>query len=133
MAIKIVTKQRDDCFTGHELVDVMKKDRTYSSYTCEAAVLLGRQTRLGRKQRKWTERELAERAGISRATLQKIEKGDLSVAIGLAFEVAALVGVSLFDAQHSSLTGHIARTEDQLALLPSAVRRPRKHAVDDDF
>ena len=115
------------------LVGVMAKDRTYSSYTREAAVLLGRQIRLGRKQRKWTEHELAERAGISRATLQKIEKGDLSVAIGLAFEVAALVGVCLFDAQHSALTGHIARTEDQLAVLPSAVRRPRRQAVDDDF
>lgn len=115
------------------LVGVMTKDRTYSSYTREAAVLLGRQVRLGRKQRKWTEHELAERAGISRATLQKIEKGDLSVAIGLAFEVAALVGVCLFDTQHATLTGHIARTEDQLALLPSAVRKPRRHAVDDDF
>jgi len=111
----------------------MKKDRTYSSYTCEAAVLLGKQIRLGRKQRKWTEHELAERAGVSRATLQKIEKGDLSVAIGLAFEVATLVGMRLFDTQHATLTGHIARTEDQLAVLPSAVRRPRKQAVDDDF
>ena len=111
----------------------MAKDRTYSSYTREAAVLLGRQIRLGRKQRKWTEHELAERAGISRATLQKIEKGDLSVAIGLVFEVAALVGVCLFDAQHSTLTGYIARTEDQLALLLSTVRKPRRHAVDDDF
>jgi len=112
----------------------MTKDRTYSSYTRKAAFLLGRQIRLRRKQqRKWTEHELAERAGISRATLQKIEKGDLSVAIGLVFEVAALVGVCLFDAQHPTLTGHIARTEDQLALLPSAVRKRRRHAVDDDF
>ncbi|MGB5466715.1 MAG: helix-turn-helix transcriptional regulator [Sedimenticolaceae bacterium] len=111
----------------------MAKDRAYFSYTREAAVLLGRQIRLGRKQRKWTERELAERAGISRATLQKIEKGDLSVAIGLAFEVAALVGVRLFDPEPSTLAHHIARIEDQLALLPSAVRRPRKHAIDDDF
>ena len=70
----------------------MTKNRTYSSYTREAAILLGKQIRLGRKQRKWTEHELAERAGISRATLQKIEKGDLSVAIGLAFEAAACRG-----------------------------------------
>ncbi|MGB5494291.1 MAG: helix-turn-helix transcriptional regulator [Sedimenticolaceae bacterium] len=111
----------------------MTKDRTHSSYTCEAAVLLGKQIRLGRKQCKWTEHELAERAGVSRATLQKIEKGDLSVAIGLAFELATLVGVRLFDPEHSTLAHHIARIEDQLALLPSAVRRPRKQAVDDDF
>lgn len=110
----------------------MTKERTYSRYTREAATLLARQIQLGRKQRKWTEHELAGRTGISRATLQKIEKGDLSVAIGLVFEVAALVGVTLFDAERGSLTAHIARTDDKLALLPSAVRRPRK-SVDDEF
>lgn len=94
--------------------------------------MLGKQVRLGRKQRKWTELELADRAGISRATLQKIEKGDLNVAIGLAFEVAALVGVRLFDEERTSLPAHLARTEDKLALLPAAVRRHRK-TVDDDF
>ena len=110
----------------------MAKERTYSRYTREAAILLARQIQLGRKQRKWTAHELVDRAGISRATLQKIEKGDLSVAIGLVFEVAALVGVALFDEQRSSLATHIARTDDKLALLPSAVRNRRK-SVDDEF
>jgi transcriptional regulator with XRE-family HTH domain len=110
----------------------MAKERIYSRYAREAATLLAKQIQLGRKQRKWTEHELAERAGISRATLQKIEKGDLSVAIGLAFEAAALVGVALFDEERSALASHIARTDDKLALLPSAVRQRRK-PVDDDF
>jgi transcriptional regulator with XRE-family HTH domain len=110
----------------------MAKERTYSRYAREAAALLAKQIQLGRKQRKWTERELAERAGISRATLQKIEKGDLSVAIGLAFEAAALVGVALFDEERRALAAHIAHTDDKLALLPSAVRQRRK-PVDDDF
>ena len=110
----------------------MAKDRTYSKYTREAASLLGKQVRLGRKQRKWTEHELADRAGISRATLQKIEKGDLRVAIGLVFEVAVLVGVKLFDEERSSFYGHLARANDKLALLPQAVRKSRK-TVDDDF
>jgi len=110
----------------------MAKERTYSRYTREAASLLARQTQLGRKRRRWTEHELADRAGISRATLQKIEKGDLSVAIGLVFEVAALVGVALFDEERSSLATHIARTDDKLALLPSAVRK-RRNSVDDEF
>lgn len=108
------------------------KQRTYSRYTGEAGALFGKQIRLGRKQRKWTEHELAERAGISRATLQKIEKGDLTVAIGLVFEVAALVGVTLFDEERASLAAHLARTDDKLALLPSAVRA-RKKTLDDDF
>ena len=113
-------------------VDQMAKDRTYSRYTRAAATLLARQIQLRRKQRKWTEQELADRAGISRATLQKIEKGELSVAIGLVFEVAALVGVALFDEAHNSLAANIARTDDKLVLLPSAVRKRRK-PVDDEF
>ena len=108
------------------------KERAYSRYTREAVALLAKQVRLGRKRQKWTEHELADRAGISRATLQKIEKGDLSVAIGLVFEVAALVGVTLFDDELTSLAAHIARTEDKLALLPSTIRKRRK-PVDDEF
>jgi DNA-binding XRE family transcriptional regulator len=111
----------------------MKKDRTYSPCTHEAGVLLGKHVRLGRKEHKWTEHALAERAGISRATLQKIEKGDLRVAIGLVFEVAALVGVELFDDQHSSLVNHIPRADDKLAVLPSAVPKSRTASVDDNF
>lgn len=111
----------------------MAKNRIYSSYTREAASLLGKRIRLGRIQRKWTETELAERAGLSRATLQKIEKGDPSVALGRVFEVATLVGVRLFDAESPRLTDHIDRTNDQLALLPSAVRKSGSADVDDDF
>ncbi len=108
------------------------KSRIYSGYTREAALLLGKQIRLGRKERKWTEQELAERANISRATLRKIENGELSVAIGLVFEAAALVGVKLFDPERTSLDAHLARTDDKLALLPRAVRQ-RGKTVDDDF
>jgi hypothetical protein len=48
------------------------------------------------------------------------------------FEVAALVGVRLFDQEASTLVSHIARTDDKLAVLPRSVRKPRE-AVDDDF
>ena len=111
----------------------MAKNRTYSRYTREAGELLGKLIKLGRKERKWTEHELAGRAGISRATLQKIEKGELNVMIGLVFEVAALVGVNLFDDEQTSLVRHITSADNQLAVLPSAVRKRRKTRVDDDF
>lgn len=110
----------------------MNKARTYTKYGTEAAKLLGKQIRLGRKQRKWSEHELADRAGISRATLQKIEIGNMSVAIGFVFEVAALVGVNLFDPDTTSLARHIARIDDNLALLPKHIH-PGKKLVDDDF
>lgn len=110
----------------------MTKPRTYSRYSIEAAALLGKQIKLGRKQRKWTEHDLAERAGISRATLQKIEKGDLTCIIGLVFEVSTLVGVKLFDAESTSLTMHIERTDDKIALLPKTIHTNKK-PVDDNF
>ena len=110
----------------------MTTPRTYSRHTREALALLGKQIRLGRKQRRWSETELAERAGIARATLQKIEKGDVGSSIGLVFEVAVLVGVPLFDAELPELVRHHARVDDKLALLPKAVRAKRK-AVDDAF
>jgi transcriptional regulator with XRE-family HTH domain len=111
----------------------MAKHRTYSRYTREAGALFGKLIKLGRKERKWTEQELAERTGISRTTLKKIEKGDLSVAIGLVFEAAVLVGIKLFDEERSSLVSHIARADEKLSVLPGAVRKRRKVRIDDDF
>ena len=110
----------------------MTKQRTYSKYALEAATLMGGQIKLGRKQRQWTEKNLADRAGISRATLQKIENGEMSCAIGLVFEVATLVGVKLFEPENVSLSKHIEQTSDKIALLPQRIKT-RKKAVHDDF
>ncbi|MBA2317861.1 MAG: helix-turn-helix transcriptional regulator [Euzebyales bacterium] len=51
-----------------------------------------------RRERRWTVAALAERAGISPVTLRKVEKGDPTVALGAAFEVATLLGIHLFGA-----------------------------------
>jgi len=110
----------------------MTKTRAYSRYSTETANLLGKLIKLGRKQRKWTENELANRTGISRATIKKIEKGELTCAIGLVFEAAALVGVNLFDTENTSLATQLERTSDKIALLPKAIHKSRK-VVDDDF
>lgn len=109
----------------------MKQVRSYSRYGVNAAILLGKQIRLGRKQRKWTESELAERAGVSRATIQKIEKGDMTCAMGLVFETAALVGVQLFD-DDTNIAKQIDRTDDKIALLPKTIHKISK-GVDDAF
>lgn len=110
----------------------MSKIRTYSKYAQEAAILLGKQIKLGRKQRNWSEQNLAERAGISRATLQKIENGDMSCAMGLVFEVAVLVGVKLFEPDKLPLSKHIEQTRDKIALLPKRILE-KNIELDDDF
>lgn len=106
--------------------------RTYARYTIEALVLLGRMIRLGRKERRMTEHELAERLGIARSTLQRMEKGDPKVEVGLMFEAAAIVGVKLFDADEKGIVALTGRTDDRIALLPKHVYKAGKR-VDDEF
>ena len=106
--------------------------RTYSRLTEEALLLLGKQIRLARKRRRMSEHDLAARIGIARSTLQLIEKGNPSVAIGLVLEAATLTGVDLFVPEATTLAPQIERTGDKLALMPGSVRKPRRE-VDDDF
>lgn len=107
--------------------------RTYSRHTREAVMLLGKLIRLARKERRLSAAELAERVGLSRSTLLRIEKGDPKVEIGLAFEAATLVGVHLFDADDSRLHDKLARVDDKLALLPKAIHKPADADVNDAF
>ena len=106
--------------------------RTYSRYAQEASALLGSLIRAARKERKFTAQELADRGGISRGLLQRIEKGDPKCEIGAVFEVATIVGVKLFDADETTLTKYLRQAEDKLALLPKSIRKKTK-VVRDDF
>jgi transcriptional regulator with XRE-family HTH domain len=106
--------------------------RAYSRYSLTALELLGQLIREGRLAGKLTAEALAVRAGISRALLQRIEKGDPGCAIGAVFEVAAIVGVPLFEADAKSLAVRLGHSTEKLALLPKAVR-PSQQAVKDDF
>lgn len=109
----------------------MQKPRTWSRHTQQAASLLGELIRLQRKQRGWSEQELAQRAGISRATLQKIENGDLGCAIGSAFEAAVLAGVPLFPSQGQSLSVQLREAQEKTALLPQRAKSATKEVFDD--
>ena len=106
--------------------------RAHSRITRHAAALLGKQIKIARKERKMTAQDLADRAGISRGLLQRIEKGNLKCQIGAVFEVATLVGIKLFDADASSLTARIRQADDKIALLPKHIHSIKK-VVDDDF
>lgn len=109
----------------------MKRVRTYSPATVEAARLLGARVRLARRERRWTLQELADRVGVTHVTMRKVERGDLSVGLGVAFEAAAVVGIALFHEEASRRSLEAGRVDDRLAVLPQVVRRPAE--VDDDF
>ena len=106
--------------------------RTYSRYSRNAVALLGALIREARNERKLTAQELADRAGISRGMLQRIEKGNLKCEIGAVFEAATIVDVKLFDADERMLMRYLAQTKEKLALLPKSVRKKSK-TVRDDF
>lgn len=109
----------------------MKRLRTFSPVTVEAARLLGARVRLARRERRWTLRELADRVGVTEVTMRKVERGDLTVGLGVALEAAAVVGVPLFHEDRSRRSLEAGRVDDRLAVLPQSVRKPVE--VDDDF
>ena len=85
-------------------------ERTYTEFTTESILLLGQMIKLARKQRGMSESDLAMRAGVNRSTLNKIERGDLNIDVGLFFEAATLVGLKLFDTDDKeTLKDHRAR------------------------
>jgi transcriptional regulator with XRE-family HTH domain len=104
----------------------------YSRYSREAVELLGKLIRVARTEHKMTTTEVSERAGISRGRLQRIEKGEMTSEIGAVFEVAAIVGLKLFDADETGLSRLARQTEDKLTLLPKSVRK-KQVVVKDDF
>lgn len=106
--------------------------RTYSRYGREAVSVLGQLIRIKRLERKLSVVELAERTGVSRDMMRRIEAGDPRCAIGIAFEAASIVGVTLFEESRDKLTMRLAEQDEKLRLLPKAIHKTRT-AVKDDF
>ena len=109
-----------------------KSKRTCTNYTVEAAGLLGKLIKLGRKRKRMTESELAERLGIARSTLRRIENGNTRTEIGLFFEAASLTGVPLFNEDQGFVYRLSDRVDDKIAVLPKHVYKTQE-PVDDDF
>ena len=106
--------------------------RTYSRQNREALELLAQMIRAGRLERKMSAQEMADRAGISRPLLRRIESADPGCAIGSVFEVATIAGVSLFAEEPDRLQTQRSVLAEKLSLLPKRARKPRR-VIHDDF
>lgn len=106
--------------------------RAYSRQNHEALEVLAQMIRAGRMDRKMTAQEMADRAGISRPLLRRIEAADPSCAIGSVFEVAVIAGVPLFGGETDRLEMQRSALTEKLSLLPQRVRKP-KRVIRDDF
>lgn len=105
--------------------------RTYSRQTQLTLTLLSQLIKSARLEQQMSAQEVADRAGISRSTYQRIEKGDPKCEIGMVFEVAVIVGVPLFEAEPSRLREKQRYIEEKLALLPQRIREQPRKLIDD--
>lgn len=106
--------------------------RRYSRENLEALELMGQMIRIGRIERKMSAQEMAERAGISRPLLRRIERADPGCAIGAVFEVATIAGVPLFESEPERLQERRSTLTEKLSLLPKRTRK-LKRVIHDDF
>jgi transcriptional regulator with XRE-family HTH domain len=104
------------------IIVVMKRQLLVSRPAQGALTVLGQRISMSRRERRWTAADLAKRAHISVDTLRKIESGEPTVMIGSYFEVATLLGVELWEADHDAVERYKDRFRDRLALLPARVR-----------
>lgn len=101
----------------------------FSAATREVCAALGSEIARARRERRWSQAELAERVGVSLGTVRAVEKGSPSVTLGVAFEAAGVLGIELFGGP-ATVSARTAENRRALALLP---QRVRAEAVDDDF
>lgn len=85
---------------------------------------LGERLRLARKRRKLSNAVVAQRAGISRTTVYKVEAGDPGATLGAYVRVLAVLGLET-DLHLLAADDRIGRKLQDLALEPSP-RTPRR-------
>jgi transcriptional regulator with XRE-family HTH domain len=86
------------------------------------ALELGLRVRAARVRRRWTAQDLADKLDVSERTVRKLEKGEISVALGTALAACVLLDVD-FEAE---LNRHVARKR-------ARPRAPEISASETDF
>ena len=88
---------------------------------------LGERLRLARKRRKLSNAVIAQRAGVSRTTVYKVEAGDPGATLGAYVRVLAVLGLE-GDLNLLAADDRIGRKLQDLALEPAPDARRRKGA-----
>lgn len=115
-----------------------KKKRTASIplRVQESLKELGDLIACARKEKRWTQEELARRIGVNRMTVVRIEKGAPEVAVGWYFTATWLLGLpiltwqSMGDGKSDTVVGDLLTKLKKN--LPKTVRHQRK-TIDNDF
>lgn len=88
---------------------------------------LGQQVGAARRIKEWSQEELATRASVARRTIQNIEQGSASVAIGIVLRVCQLLDLNV-----SMNAGDVPALRAEEALLQK-VRRVRRTSARKPF
>jgi len=100
----------------------------------DAVTVFGTRVKMARHDHSWTQRDLAERAGVSQRTVAKVEQGSAATSIGNAFNVAVAAGVPLFGTDDPRVLATMGAYERELAaLMPRRVNYQEMPDVDTDF
>ncbi len=92
---------------------------------------LGSLIEIARKERKMSESTLAERVGVTRSTIHRIQNGNGSVAIQTYIEAAIVLGIPLLGGDKENITNMASLLSYMNTLLPERIRGVT--VVDDDF
>lgn len=102
----------------------------------EALKEMGELIACARKEKRWTQEELAQRIGINRMTVVRIEKGAPEVAMGWYLTASWLLGLPVLtwqvigEGRSDTVVGDLLTKLKKN--LPGSVRRPRTK-IDNDF
>ncbi|HEX7030440.1 MAG TPA: helix-turn-helix transcriptional regulator [Gammaproteobacteria bacterium] len=97
----------------------------------QALAALGNTIEVARKQKRITREELAGRMGVSHVTLQRIEQGRATTAIGSVFKALWLLDLPLWPSLDVPAAEEIRLLQGKRDLMAKRAGRPRK--FDDDF
>jgi transcriptional regulator with XRE-family HTH domain len=84
---------------------------------------LGERLRIARLRRRYTAAAVAARAGTTRPTLHRVEKGDPQVALGIYANVLQVLGLNA-DLDRLGADDELGRKLQDLDLPPRATRNP---------
>jgi transcriptional regulator with XRE-family HTH domain len=101
----------------------------YSAPTRDVCAALGSEIARVRRERRWSQTELAERVGVALGTIRAVEKGAPSVTLGVAVEAATVLGIDLLGGPAAA--ARAADNRRTLALLPQRVRSATLHPPGD--
>lgn len=105
----------------------MKRSQALTPKSRKLLEALGERIKLARLRRKFSSEQVAERAGISRATLWQVEKGASTPSMGTYFMVLFTLGLEK-DFQKLAEDDELGRKLQDAALIPKE-RAPKKKTM----